>query len=104
MPTNPLSTPNLSTPGFAASGLAASGAGEFGPFHTPAGRVWNLAATPVAAGEDSTNDQGCVAVAHHPDGRVMVADTKRDLDAQEPLVFLAGEWRDFTAAVRDGRI
>jgi hypothetical protein len=77
---------------------------EFGEFRTPRGRIWNLNATPLSPGGDSTNDQGCVAVAHHPDGRVAVADTKLDLADQKPLVFLPAEWLDFVDAVRDGRV
>jgi Domain of unknown function (DUF397) len=77
---------------------------EFGEFRTPSGRVWNLTATPLSPGGDDTNDQGCVAVAHHPDGRVVLADTKLDLTDQKPLVFLPAEWQNFTDAVRDGRI
>jgi hypothetical protein len=77
---------------------------EFAAFRTPNGRVWNRAATPLSAGDDGTNDQGCVAVAHHPAGWVALADTKMDLDDQKPLVFLPAEWRQFADAVRDGRI
>jgi hypothetical protein len=77
---------------------------EFGAFRTPSGRVWNLTATPLAEGGDETNDQGCVAVARHPTGWVALADTKIDLHAQTPLVFLPTEWRRFTEAVRDGRV
>ncbi len=77
---------------------------EFGEFRTPNGRAWNLAATPLSAGGDETNDQGCVAVARHPTGWVALADTKVDLADQTPLVFLPNEWRQFTDAVRDGRV
>lgn len=94
MPVDPHTTPHLTAPDI----------GEFHQFRTPAGRTWNLRATPLAPGGENTNDQGCVAVAHHPDGWVMIADTKRDLDAQVPLVFLPAEWRDFTAAIREGQI
>jgi hypothetical protein len=66
--------------------------------------VWNLRATPLSPDGDGTNDQGCVAVAHDPTGRVILADTKVDLADQTPLVFLPEEWQQFTEAVRDGRI
>ena len=89
MPRDQLNTPNLD---------------EFGAFRTPSGRVWNLAATPLSTGGDDTNDQGCVAVAHHPTGWVALADTKVDLADQTPLVFLPKEWQQFTDAVRDGRV
>lgn len=77
---------------------------EFGEFRTPSGRPWNLTATPLSGGGDGTNDQGCVAVAHHPNGWVALADTKVDLADQAPLLFLPEEWRQFVDAVRDGRI
>jgi hypothetical protein len=77
---------------------------EFGAFHTPNGRVWNLTATPLSPGGDGTNDQGCVAVARHPSGWVALADTKVDLGAQTPLLFMPTEWRRFTEAVREGRV
>jgi hypothetical protein len=77
---------------------------EFGAFLTPSGRLWNMAATPLSPGGDETNDQGCVAVAHHPSGWVALADTKIDLGDQTPLVFLPAEWRRFTEAVREGRV
>jgi hypothetical protein len=77
---------------------------EFDRFHTPSGRVWNLAATPLSPGGEETADQGCVAVAHHPDGWVALADTKIDLAGQAPLMFLPEEWRRFTDAVRAGRV
>jgi hypothetical protein len=73
-------------------------------FRTPSDRVWNLRATPLSPDGDGTNDQGCVAVAHDPTGRVILADTKVDLADQTPLVFLPKEWQQFTEAVRDGRI
>lgn len=77
---------------------------EFGAFRTTGGRVWNRTATPLSPGGDQTNDQGCVAVAHHPNGWVALADTKIDLAAQKPLVFLPNEWCQFTEAVRAGRV
>jgi hypothetical protein len=77
---------------------------EFDEFRTPSGQVWDHAATPLAPGGDETNDQGCVAVAHHPTGWVALADTKVDLADQTPLVFLPKEWQQFTDAVRDGRV
>jgi hypothetical protein len=77
---------------------------EFDEFRTPSGRVWDQAATPLSQGGDETNDQGCVAVAHHSAGWVALADTKVDLADQAPLVFLPNEWAQFTDAVRDGRV
>jgi hypothetical protein len=76
----------------------------FGSFVTPAGQAWNLTATALSGDGTGTNDQGCVAVAHHPDGRVALADTKQALADQTPMVFLAEEWSQFTQAVRDGRV
>ena len=76
---------------------------KFGAFHLPSGRVWNLSATPLS-GDDGTADQGCVAVAHHADGWVALADTKIDLSGQAPLIFMAAEWLQFTDAIREGRI
>jgi hypothetical protein len=78
--------------------------GKFVEFRVPSGSLWNLAATPLSPGGDQTNDQGCVAVAHHPDGWVALADTKIDLADQKPLVFLPREWQQFTEAIRDGRL
>jgi len=91
---DPVSDDQLNTPDLA----------QFGAFRTPSGRVWNLTATPLSAGRDETNDQGCVAVAHHPSGWVALADTKIDLHVQAPLLFRPTEWRRFTEAVRDGRV
>jgi Domain of unknown function (DUF397) len=59
---------------------------------------------PLSPGGEETADQGCVAVAHHPDGWVALADTKIDLAGQAPLMFLPEEWRRFTDAVRAGRV
>jgi hypothetical protein len=44
----------------------------------PADRDWNLHATPLSPDGDDTNDQGCVAAAHDPAGRVILADSKID--------------------------
>jgi len=77
---------------------------DFGAFRTPSGRVWNLTATPLSPGGDQTNDQGCVAVARHASGWVALADTKTDLTAQTPLMFLPAEWEQFVTAVREGRV
>ncbi|MBM0201765.1 hypothetical protein JNW90_01565 [Micromonospora sp. STR1s_5] len=71
----------------------------FGDFHVPSGRIWDGSATPLAPGGDSTNDQGCLAIAHHNDGRVRLADTKRNLADQDPIVLLPGEWNDHVQAI-----
>lgn len=89
MSLNPLNMPNLD---------------EFGEFRTASGRLWNLSATPLSPGGESTNDQGCVAVAHHPDGSVILADTKLDLVDQAPMFFLRAEWSDFKDAIRENRV
>ena len=76
----------------------------FGEFHIPSGRVWDGTATPLAPSGDSTNDQGCLAIARHTDGRVMLADTKLPLAGQQPIVLLAGEWADVVEGIKAGRI
>ncbi|NUS45197.1 MAG: DUF397 domain-containing protein [Mycobacteriaceae bacterium] len=55
--------------------------------------VWR---SPYRCGESSW----CVQVAHVPDGRVAVRDSK---DAEgSALLFTPGEWSAFLAGVRDG--
>ncbi|WP_431976108.1 hypothetical protein [Micromonospora haikouensis] len=76
----------------------------FGEFRIPSGRVWDGSPTPLSASGDSTNDQGCLAIARHPDGRVMLADTKLPLDGQQPIVLLPGEWADVVDGIKSGRI
>ncbi|MCX5070852.1 hypothetical protein OOJ91_33950 [Micromonospora lupini] len=76
----------------------------FGEFRIPSGRIWDGTATPLAPGGDSTNDQGCLAIAKHPDGRVMLADTKLPLDQQQPIILLSGEWADHVEGITSGRI
>jgi hypothetical protein len=71
---------------------------EFGPFHIPNGAVWDR------SNNNPTNDNGCVAVAYHPSGAVVLADTKLNLDDQQPLYFTAPEWTAFLAGIRDGHI
>jgi len=71
---------------------------EFGQFRIPNGAVWDR------TNNNPTNDNGCVAVAQHPSGAVILADTKQNLDDQKPLYFTAAEWTAFVAGVREGRI
>ena len=68
----------------------------FGSFTIPDGRTWTF-----GDDEHGTHDNGCIAVAFHPDGWVAVADTKNP--HTPPLIYNAGEWANFQAAVREGR-
>lgn len=72
--------------------------GEFGPFRIHDGSLWD------STDDNETNDNGCVAVAHHPSGAVVLADTKLNLEDQTPLHFTAKEWTAFVASVSEGRI
>ena len=71
---------------------------EFGEFRTHDGYVWDC------TDGNETIDNNCVAIAHHPDGWVCLADTKQGLAEQAPLVFTPVEWSAFAHAIREGRI
>lgn len=71
---------------------------EFGEFRIPDGTVWDR------TDRNSSHDNGCVAVAHHPSGAVVLADTKLNLADQAPLHFTSPEWAAFLASVREGRV
>lgn len=71
---------------------------EFGEFRIPSGSLWD------GTDDHGTTDNGCVAVAYHPSGAVVLADTKLNLEDQVPLHFTAEEWVAFVAGVREGRI
>jgi Domain of unknown function (DUF397) len=71
---------------------------EFGPFMIHDGTQWDK------TDRNATNDQSCVAVAHHPSGAVVLADTKLNLADQTPLYFTAKEWASFTAGIIEGRL
>jgi hypothetical protein len=74
------------------------GLDEFGSFRIHDGSLWD--------GTDNTltNDNSCVAVAHHPSGAVVLADTKLSLVDQAPMHFTAKEWVAFVEGIREGRI
>lgn len=71
---------------------------EFGEFRTHDGHVWDQ------TDEGETYDNSCVAIAHHGDGWVCLADTKHNLADQTPLFFTPIEWSKFEQAIREGRL
>ncbi|WP_412538590.1 DUF397 domain-containing protein [Longispora sp. K20-0274] len=64
----------------------------FGPFRIPDGREWRFGDL-----DHPTHDNGCVAMAEHPDGWVAVADTKNPL--KEPHIYNEREWAAFCAVI-----
>lgn len=71
---------------------------EFGEFHIHTGEIWDPTTTIV------TTARRCVAVAHHAQGWVALADTKHLLGEQNPLFFTGPEWEAFQHALREGLI